>query len=421
MSDSNIDEEQDDEPRWVSVLDHWERNIPLAVFVLLCLFVIASSASVIFSAVHRRDGESWQGVLTIVPFVVFIALTLAFSAWFIACFTGAPTDEKRRQSFRFAYAFTITSFVVLMIPVANPWQPEILGPVSLIRGCVVPDSPNDNSVPRAVSCVQGEEAYFPKKTGAANDVHDTGAQTAVVTPGAAKDISAYPWLVTIGGFNGLVVDTKPSGGRARYNVVRGGFVVPFYVVLLALVGAAVSLTRRIPEYQKRSERTFIATSDVSALTLLETREVVVFQIMQLISAGFIAIVAFYALAPNSMSTAIALAFMSGFSSELILLQIRSIVEGLQPKTTKPVSAGIADAKGSIEGTVTDASGQPVSDARVTIDGHEGFKALTDAAGRYLLSGVQPGEYTVTATVSDATRRVKVTVGTGERATVNIRL
>lgn len=95
--------------------------------------------------------------------------------------------------------------------------------------------------------------------------------------------------------------------------------------------------------------------------------------------------------------------------------------GLQPKTTKPVSAGTADAKGSIEGTVTNASGVPVKDAKVTIDGHEGFKALTDVAGRYLLSGVPPGDYTVMATVSDATRRVRVTVGAGEKATTNIRL
>ena len=34
--------------------------------------------------------------------------------------------------------------------------------------------------------------------------------------------------------------------------VRGGFVVPFDVVVFAFVGGVVNLTRRVPEYQKRS-------------------------------------------------------------------------------------------------------------------------------------------------------------------------
>ncbi|AET95079.1 hypothetical protein BYI23_D015690 (plasmid) [Burkholderia sp. YI23] len=329
MSEFDPDLDEEREPRWTSILDNWESNIPLLVFAFLFLFVIASSVSAIFGAVKQSNAPFWQSFLTIIPFVVFILLTLAFSTWFIACFTGEPSDDKRRQSFRFAYSFTITSFVVLMIPVANPWQPEILGPISLIRGCVVPESAADNSVPRAVSCVRGEESYF----------------STVRSGNPATEGNAYPWLVTIGGFNGLVVDTDPPGGRARYNVVKGGFVVPFYVVLLALVGGAVSLTRRIPEYQKRSEAHFVPEGDITALSQLETREVVVFQIMQLISAGFIAVVAFHALSPNSMSTAIALSFMSGFASELILLQIRSIVEGLQPKAVKPSFGSKPDNKG----------------------------------------------------------------------------
>ncbi|KAK47812.1 hypothetical protein BG58_40940 [Caballeronia jiangsuensis] len=367
MGELDPDMQEEHEPRWVSFFDNWESNIPLFVFGLLFLFIIASSISAIYGAAKQNDAPFWQSFVTIIPFVVFILLTLAFSTWFIACFTGEPNDDKRKQSFRFAYAFTITSFVVLMLPVANPWQPEILGPISLIRGCVVPESPTDNSVPRAVSCVRGEQSYFPAAQASASAPDRRGnIQTPAEPAGPptikqvreANDGAAYPWLVTIGGFNGVVVDTYPPGGRARYNVVKGGFVVPFYVVLLALVGGAVSLTRRIPEYQKRSEDNFVPDGAVTALSQLETREVVVFQIMQLISAGFIAVVAFYALSPNSMSTAIALSFMSGFSSELILLQIRSIVEGLQPKAAKPTFGGKPDNKIGAGDKAIDGNSEP---------------------------------------------------------------
>jgi hypothetical protein len=163
--------------------------------------------------------------------------------------------------------------------------------------------------------------------------------------------------VTLGGFNGVVIhDGSLLNGKqpikneptldaakteadthkpyiVRTSIVQGGFVVPFYVVLLAFIGGAVSLARRIPEYQKRSEDDYKPTTKQPKLQSLEVREVVVFQVMQLISAPLIAVVAFYALSPSTMSSAIGLAFLSGFASELVLLQIRGVVEGLQPHVT----------------------------------------------------------------------------------------
>ena len=34
--------------------------------------------------------------------------------------------------------------------------------------------------------------------------------------------------------------------------INGGLVVPLYVVVLALFGGAISMTRRVPEYQRRA-------------------------------------------------------------------------------------------------------------------------------------------------------------------------
>lgn len=396
-----------------------EENLPFIVLATLVVFIVVSSISAYHLAMISEDHGERDGPYTILPFVVFVALSLAYSAWFISCFTGEPSPDKDRQSFRFAYAFTITAFVVLMIPVANPWQPDVVGPISLVRGCVLSPIGDESSVPGAIRCVRSEAGYLPPEVqanypppasaraetrgadvGGDRPVSDAAASTAVdgdVTGSEARapqgktenptrryaacdkrkmtrepciEGYSYPWLVTLGGFNGVVIrenrllaeDAETLAKQApigateqgasasqvasssvatseakearwfatRGSIVQGGFVVPFYVVLLALVGGAVSLGRRIPEYQKRSAGIYVPTQKQPRLDSIQVREVVVFQIMQLVSAPFIAVVAFYAIAPNTMSSAIGLAFLSGFSSELILLQVRGVIEGLQP-------------------------------------------------------------------------------------------
>jgi hypothetical protein len=55
-------------------------------------------------------------------------------------------------------------------------------------------------------------------------------------------------------------------------------VVPLYVIVLALFGSAVSMTRRVPEYQGHS------MDAQDSLTNVKARENLVFEIMQVISA-----------------------------------------------------------------------------------------------------------------------------------------
>ncbi|WP_081921095.1 carboxypeptidase-like regulatory domain-containing protein [Paraburkholderia terrae] len=494
-----------------------EENLPFIVLVTLVVFIVVSSMSAYHLAVISEDHGERDGPYTILPFVVFVALSLAYSAWFISCFTGDPSPDKDRQSFRFAYAFTITAFVVLMIPVANPWQPDVVGPISLVRGCVLSPAGDESSVPGAIRCVRSEAGYLPPEVqsnylrpsssstgtqgpGAGSDrpASDVAASAAAASDGMGSEASAsqgktgpsirsyaacdkrrsargpciegfsYPWLVTLGGFNGVVIrenrllgeDTETSGKKipdgatepdasapqvasssasaakanearwfaTRGSIVQGGFVVPFYVVLLALVGGAVSLARRIPEYQKRSAVGYVPTQKQSILTSIQVREVVVFQIMQLVSAPFIAVVAFYAIAPNTMSSAIGLAFLSGFSSELILLQIRGVIEGLQPHSTssgnpanKPdpsASDGssnapvppeglsqtkteqtMGDGSGSdapstagftVSGIVVGAAGEPVGGATISLVNSKAT-ATTGVDGRFSLESVPSGD------------------------------
>ena len=116
--------------------------------------------------------------------------------------------------------------------------------------------------------------------------------------------------------------------------VIGGVAVPLFVVVLALIGGAVSISRRIPEYQRRNDPQYVPTETEPAMPAFRVRESVVFQIMQLISAPFLAIATMQVIEPNNLASASTLAFATGFFSETILYMIRGMVNGLKPELTK---------------------------------------------------------------------------------------
>ena len=62
-----------------------------------------------------------------------------------------------------------------------------------------------------------------------------------------------------------------------------------------------------------------------------------------------------------------------------------------------VGAGIVHAStfGSVQGKVTDTSGQPVAGAKISLSG-EG-SVTTDKSGSYVLDGIDPGQYQMDAT------------------------
>jgi hypothetical protein len=67
------------------------------------------------------------------------------------------------------------------------------------------------------------------------------------------------WLINIGGAVTPQDPTKekcPPGQQCRM-FVTGGIAVPLYSVILALIGGAISISRRVPEIQKRSENDYV--------------------------------------------------------------------------------------------------------------------------------------------------------------------
>ena len=192
--------------------------------------------------------------------------------------------------------------------------------------------------------------------------------------------------------------SKPSGISNMYRV-SGGFVVPFYVVVFAFVGGVVNLTRRVPEYQKRSSVHFAGTVTESRVTLLEAREFVVFQLMQLLSSPFVAMLAYYALEPKSVASAVGVAFFSGFATESVLLLLRGMFAGLRPEPTKTAAADLTTAATTqVEVTALDGAKAPLKNVKVEMrfGTSPAVSQITDASGKAVFANVPAGPVQIEA-------------------------
>ena len=141
-------------------------------------------------------------------------------------------------------------------------------------------------------------------------------------------------------------DAERVGENSGYPKLEGGLAVPLYVVLLALAGGAVSLTRRLPEYQRQATgngATQSTDTNRSPISAVRARELVIFQIMQVYTAPLIAIVAFAVFNPDTELAGALLGFLSGFSSETILLRLRKMADALSGQKKRDTENPPADA------------------------------------------------------------------------------
>jgi hypothetical protein len=187
--------------------------------------------------------------------------------------------------------------------------------------------------------------------------------------------------------------------------------VPLFVVVLAFIGGAVSLSRRIPEYQRRSEPGYVPTDREPAMLPFQARENVVFQVMQLTSAPFLAMATWYIVSPATVAAAAGLAFGTGFASEPLLLMIRGMVEGIRPEGSRIPAPMARDLKGVV---LRKADRTPVTGAQVTLtlQGDPEQRVLaTDAKGEFVFANVKAGKVTLTAVDADAVSATQdVTIG-----------
>jgi hypothetical protein len=266
-------------------------------------------------------------------FIPTLAAALA-ATWFASSFTGNPVGYRNDQ-FQFAYFFVVISFAVLTVP---PLVGNVAfggEPLGIISGCV----PEANVADLQCTRLSGATGQ--------NGIAD--ALPANAQAEANPDPIRNQWLVNIGGTltaqpGGCQRTTRDCalGSPSNRAYVSGGVVVPLPLVIIAMFGGAISLSRRIPEIQKQSEDGYVGTAAKPVLEKHEAREQLVFQIMQFVSAPLTAIAAHQIIEPETVTGAVALAFLAGFGSETILMMIRGMTDGLTPK---PLQAkGIAPEK-----------------------------------------------------------------------------
>ena len=274
------------------------------------------------------------------------SIASALLTWGLYVFTGIVTNRKLNHIIAFCYSFTL---LVLAASLAPWWIPVIFdkpvstAPVSLLRACVEPAG----DVPQGVACKRKEQDNKEQENrdgyqwvlnigGVIGGEVKTGALQAQPSPNAPQPPANNQPLANAAqpptNTAQPAANAPPKSAKVAEQsiyLIHGGLVVPLYVIVLALMGGAVSMTRRVPEYQRR------AMSSQDALTNQQARESLVFQIMQVASAPLIAVAAYYIVNPSNRLTSVVLGFGSGFASEPILLMIRGLVEKLSPSPTTP--------------------------------------------------------------------------------------
>lgn len=158
-------------------------------------------------------------------------------------------------------------------------------------------------------------------------------------------------------------DLKALTQTSKQFVISGGLSVPLYMIIIALLGGLISMTRRIPEFQKRGSLGYRATY-ADSLKVMEAkgisefngvkkndyplepervREYVIFQMMQAATAPLLAATVYALIDLKSTASVVAMGFISGFASESVLLQIRKAADAVAGQfsntvTSKPEAA-----------------------------------------------------------------------------------
>jgi Carboxypeptidase regulatory-like domain len=414
-------------------MSNWSRAFLVGI-------AIALAAAVVFAS----NGDDQIPLSAKGAAAALAVLGLLLGAWFLKSFVlaqlpaqGAARDEALTDIYAFAYTFTLLSLAVLALPFGNLLNAGSLpdaGPVRLLRGCLV--APDPSTTKKTAAAKPGAAAAASAASAASASTSSTEDTTPAkiewpkglpLCNGDLRDVHTV--LITIGGVIASAAPELPasaaSAGRPAVYQVRDGFVVPSLMIVLAIVGAAVNLMRRVPEVQKRAHLDFTGTQKETRLEPCEAREFVAFQILQLISAPFIAMVAFYVVAPQSLPSAIALAFVSGLFSEGVLLRIRALVEGPEKTVTQATAQPMAE----LQITAKDSAGAPVPGALISIyalsSGKKINEALSDTRGVVSLKGVPVGTLRISATgpglgaVPGASVNVTLSAGQSQHADVTV--
>jgi hypothetical protein len=372
-----------------------------ALIVVVLLFLQMTRTADV--PIHAAN-QSWlRTALLALVGVGLSALAICFPIFFwVDVNTDDAQKNEKRVSRLILYSYSVAALSLigsllpfLFLPSSFPGLYKLMlsSPVGIVLGCTQPDASQNQ--PGALDCT---------------------------TPPYRQ------WVLNIGGMIVPEEDVKRSGQNVEPNAsgtdftlqdatIQGGLVIPLYFVVLSLIGGAISLTRRVPEYQKRYSVSYVPTEDKPKLDRATVREYLAFQILQFISAPLLAVVAYFLISPESKAALVALGFTAGFASEAVLLMTRALVEKISPANA------IAPQPGAVSGEVVDAAANNalLANASVAVVGKPNLVTRTDVRGHFVIDGVPIGDQAIEASAAGRSSVIKVSIVGGKTAVGHITL
>ncbi|HEY6206433.1 MAG TPA: hypothetical protein VIW21_09740 [Chthoniobacterales bacterium] len=279
----------------------------------------------------------------------FAFITLGLAILLITLFTGDLTRRKARMLFSITYIMTFMSLAAPICAIIwvskSQYAVEMMeeAPVGLIKGTA-----RGVKHPQWLVNLGGAVARWPKKNDVEKEVRtppeaERPAGGVSTSPPAAATPQPSPTPPE----GGVQDEIRPTPG---FDMVRGGLAVPFYVIILATLGAGINMTKKVPDIQKQhdiqalpretqsmvsaalrapaaafgSGETQVKTQEGIA-TVSGIRKDLIDTYMGLISAPFLAIAVYYLLQMIATDIAepvlVLVAFATGFISDSIVTAI----------------------------------------------------------------------------------------------------
>ena len=390
-------------PRVNAFLQKSGGHIALATAVLVFGLLVVQATRSEAVPIKAADLQEWARI-SLVAFIGIGLLVLAIS-FPLLFWADVNTEDcqlnERRISHLLLYSYSVAALSLvgsllpfLFVPSSVPGLYKLMlkSPVGIVLGCTEPDASQQPLKP--LDCREPPYRQWVVNIGG------------LVTPGEEPKNSLQT--------GALQSKTSATDTPIRSARIQGGLVIPLYFVVLSLIGGAISLTRRVPEYQKRYSVSYSATEDKPKLDRATVREFLAFQIIQFISAPLLAVVAYFLITPESKSALVALGFTAGFASEAVLLMIRALVDKVSPAS---VTLGQT---GAVSGLIASAgAGGSATGGKVAVVGTPALVTEADRHGHFVIEGVPIGDHVIEATAAGQTLLSKVTIAAGKTAVCHL--
>ena len=159
-------------------------------------------------------------------------LVLAIVAHFVYCFTRALPDVRRQAVSRELRSIFVYAYLFQALAIALSLAPFVT----------------------ATKALSSDQSWAGVAYGCVDTAADKGYGSELTRCGANDSVDVYAdaqWLLYIGSRSLPIAARSGQESDERARLSRG-LVVPLYVVVLAIVGGAVGMTRRLPELQRQA-------------------------------------------------------------------------------------------------------------------------------------------------------------------------